>query len=302
MSRSHRPVCSDCLMPFMCTFLVQRLGSGLVGAAALALAVSLVPSPDPVFAAASAWIKITDSSIRLIATKLADGDLTAGVEIRLAPGWTTYWRNPGDAGVSPSFDWKGSKNVAHLHVLYPAPNTYDEAGGVAYGYRDEVIFPVAVMPADPAKPVVLKLKADYGVCKDLCIPAQASLTLDVAPDAPADPRVAFALQRSLKAVPQPVSAGKLPAIVKTEAKLDQPKPELVIDAAFPKDSTRADLYIDSRKAYVPPARPIGSRDGGRQRFVVSFSSKSDAAALKGKTLTLTLVDDDGARETRWTVK
>ena len=45
--------------------------------------------------------------------------LLAGVQLRMNSGWKTYWKNPGDSGVPPSFDWTGSKNLKQAEMLYP---------------------------------------------------------------------------------------------------------------------------------------------------------------------------------------
>ena len=50
----------------------------------------------------------------------------AGLTIRLAPGWKTYWRAPGDAGIPPSFNWSGSKNVADVRVQFPVPEVFSQ--------------------------------------------------------------------------------------------------------------------------------------------------------------------------------
>ena len=62
-------------------------------------------------------------------------------------------------------------------MLWPAPHRFEDAGGVAYGYKDGVLCRCGSARSDPAKPVRLALKLDYGVCKDICIPAQPSLAL-----------------------------------------------------------------------------------------------------------------------------
>ena len=105
------------------------------------------------------------SQARLIA---AGGSL-AGFEIRLAPGAITYWRDPGDAGVPPVFDFAGSDNVAKVEPVFPAPRRIRESdGSEAFGYDSDVVFPLRIEPSDPAKPVTLKLHANFAVCeKDL---------------------------------------------------------------------------------------------------------------------------------------
>lgn len=114
-----------------------------------------------------------------------DGGRTAGLTFRLAPGWKTYWRMPGDSGVAPAFDWSGSENLAAVEVLWPAPKAFDSFGMLTLGYGGEVTLPVVLTPEDPAAPVRLRLSLFYGVCADICVPETAELDLDIAPDAAA---------------------------------------------------------------------------------------------------------------------
>ena len=102
----------------------------------------------------------------------ADG-LRAGIEIRLAPGWKTYWRYPGDSGVPPRFDFAQIRKC----------QTRDGAAGRrrsgspterrhSIGYKGDVVFPLHVVPQDASRPVTLRLKLDYAVCEKLCVPAK----------------------------------------------------------------------------------------------------------------------------------
>src|SRR5262245_22029868 len=110
---------------------------------------------------ASRWDGDARSAVRLIAGSSRHGDsaaLRAGLEIRVKPGWHTYWRYPGDAGVPPRFDFAGSQNVKAVDVLWPAPQAIPEEGLTVIGYTDNVILPLAVVPQNRAKPVTLRLK------------------------------------------------------------------------------------------------------------------------------------------------
>jgi DsbC/DsbD-like thiol-disulfide interchange protein len=111
------------------------------------------------------------------------GGQVAGLSIALAPGWKTYWRNPGDAGIPPRFDWSGSENVEGVAVVWPRPHAFDSFGMRTLGYKHEVTLPLMVTPKDPALPVILRLGFDYGVCADICVPAHDTLTLTIAPGA-----------------------------------------------------------------------------------------------------------------------
>ncbi|HEX9170404.1 MAG TPA: protein-disulfide reductase DsbD domain-containing protein, partial [Roseiarcus sp.] len=128
-----------------------RLDAPLRVALAVALALLMIGEParaDDSFS--TEWAPSAKSQARLIAA----GAGLAGFEIKLAPGAITYWRDPGDAGLPPTFDFSASENVASVETKFPAPKRIKEAdGGEAFGYDGGVIFPLRVVPRDPAKPV-----------------------------------------------------------------------------------------------------------------------------------------------------
>lgn len=293
---------TETMPPFSSALPIRRLFAG-----ALTLGLSLAPALlcRPAAAAESPWAVESYSRVRLVSGSVGDKGETrrlAGVQIRLDPGWKTYWRNPGDSGVPPRFDWSQSKNLKAAQVLYPAPHRFADASGTAIGYEDEVVFPVEIIAERPGEPVELKLNVDYGLCKTLCIPNEASLSLELAPPDASAKGEDVLLQRFVGLVPKLAATNALPALASAEAKLDGPKPELVIDTLFPPGASGADLFIEAGDVYVPVPKPAGPLEGGKQRFVVSFGSAAEAAAVKGKPLTLTLVWDGGARETSWTVE
>ena len=105
--------------------------------------------------------------------------MRAGIEIRLDPGWKTYWRYPGDSGVPPTLDFAGSENIKSVTTLWPAPERFaDGAGGNSIGYLGDVVLPLRIVPNDATKPSSLHLKLGYAVCGKLCVPAEADLDLD----------------------------------------------------------------------------------------------------------------------------
>jgi suppressor for copper-sensitivity B len=150
---------------------------------------------------ASPWDIGRNSAARLIASRTAlvseapaprgAAGLLAGpplgIEFRLAPGWKTYWRSPGDAGLPPEIDWSGSENLAEATVLWPAPKRETLLGFETFIYQNRVVLPITARATDPAKPVRLRANVSYLVCEVLCVPAEATLALDldVAPGRPA---------------------------------------------------------------------------------------------------------------------
>ncbi|QAY96001.1 hypothetical protein CWB41_09895 [Methylovirgula ligni] len=118
------------------------------------------------------------AQMRLVAgTPHMPGGYVAAAQIKLAGQAITYWRSPGDAGVPPTFSFRGSENLDSAQVAYPAPQRIDEQGLQAFGYRSGVTFPIAVKADDPAKPVRLRLTLDYAVCDNICLPARSAAEL-----------------------------------------------------------------------------------------------------------------------------
>ena len=134
--------------------------------------------------------------------QMETGAHMAAVELQLAPGWKTYWRSPGDAGIPPSFDWSASQNVKSVRVHWPSPRVFELNGMQTIGYHDRLLLPVEVEPIDPAQPVKLAVQMDLGVCDEICMPAQLSLARDLLPPGTEDAGIQSALAR------RPVSAGE----------------------------------------------------------------------------------------------
>lgn len=249
-------------------------------------------------AAASPWVNLHEGSrVRLLT--IPGAAVNAAVEVQLAPGWKTYWRMPGDAGVPPQFDWQGSENTKAIEVLYPAPHRLIEPAAETIGYKGSVVFPVKLAPVEAGKPVNVKLDLEIGICKEICVPAHAEFSAAIPPSSvPSSPPAVVA--EALKAVPQTAAApdAARPSLIDFKPDLAGPEPRLVIKARFPGDPAAADIFIEAPDSiYVPMTKRIGQEGGG----TISFESKlsaSTAQDLKGKELTITLVGADGATEVR----
>jgi len=127
-------------------------------------------------------------------TMQADGSRLAGIAIRLSPGWKTYWRSPGEAGVPPAIELAGARNLAAHHVLWPRPMLFESFGLSTVGYESEVVLPLRLVPQDPARPIHVAIDLRVGVCSDICVFETARLTADLDPGEVEHPaRVAAAL-------------------------------------------------------------------------------------------------------------
>lgn len=99
----------------------------------------------------------------------ADGTHIAALHLTLAPGWKTYWRAPGDAGIPPEFGWRGSRNLGGVNIIWPRPDVFEQAGMRSIGYVEELVLPLAVRPASQGD-VRLEGEMQLGICRDICMP------------------------------------------------------------------------------------------------------------------------------------
>ena len=118
----------------------------------------------------------------VLETKIEPGE-TAWVAVRQAidPGWHTYWRNPGDAGLATALAWKLPKGVTAGSPLWPAPERFVSGPVVDYGYRDEAILlvPLTMERDAPRNSGVAHVQVSLLECSQMCIPEQATLTIDL---------------------------------------------------------------------------------------------------------------------------
>src|SRR4051812_16049920 len=248
---------------------------------------------------AAGWAQGHHSRARLISGVTATpGDFLAGIEIALDEGFKTYWRNPGESGLPPAFDWSGSENVARAEVLWPAPTRFEDPGGVSYGYADRVVLPVRVTLRDPAKPARLALKLDYGVCKDICIPAHAELTLAPSDRDTAPERVL--IEQALAQVPVLKPLGAVGGLsILSLAPGQGGADRLVVTARTPKGAA-PHLFVEGPAdwffADAAPENPVAEGEAERGEYVVKILERPRQAP-DAIELRLTLVAGERAVET-----
>jgi DsbC/DsbD-like thiol-disulfide interchange protein len=245
----------------------------------------------------SPWNEDVRSAIRLIAgsNKADDAVLRAGIEVKLRPGWKTYWRYPGDSGVPPHFDFSGSENLKKADVLYPAPHRFADETGQSLGYKDTVIFPVVVSPQQAGKPVRLRVKVDYAVCEKLCVPVEgrAELTL-VTGDSRHNPALTTAEAR----VPKHVTAAQLGLTV-TRTNVGA-KPTVTVDLGAPAGKS-VELFVEGPTPQwaLPIPKPAKSAPPGRAQFSFELDGLPPGVDPKSPTdLIFTVVTGDRAVEVK----
>jgi DsbC/DsbD-like thiol-disulfide interchange protein len=268
----------------------------------LALAVCAMPMPAGALRAADAsrWSDNKGAAIRLLSgDALSTDERRAGLEIKLKPGWKTYWRMPGDSGVPPIFDWSRSDNVAEVTVLWPAPQAFDDGGGTSIGYKHDVILPLHVRPKDPQKPSILNLSLDFAVCETICVPVKGEASLDLAPAGKTSVANAALIAAQETQVPLAQALGANAPLAVTAVHFDAKTkpPRLVIEV---RSASEPSLFVEGRADWVlpmPVAAPPPAGSLASHAFRLDLAGLPKGAVLSGAALRLTLVARDGAVET-----
>jgi thiol:disulfide interchange protein/DsbC/DsbD-like thiol-disulfide interchange protein len=161
--------------------LLDHLATNLRGARALVLiGVFALGMAAPAHAAP---VKTEHVQAELVSerTALVPGrPVTLALHLKMAEGWHTYWRNPGDSGLPTTIIWKLPEGVGVGAIQWPAPRMLPTGPLVNFGYEGEVLLLTGLtVPRDAAIGATYKLAAhaDWLVCKDVCIPEGADLDI-----------------------------------------------------------------------------------------------------------------------------
>ncbi|MGH8093285.1 MAG: protein-disulfide reductase DsbD family protein [Chthoniobacterales bacterium] len=115
---------------------------------------------------------------------------TAGLLLKMAPGWHTYWQYPGDAGIPTEIKWNLPPRWKAGAIQWPIPEKLNEPGDIqVYGYHGEVLLMVPMTPPKniAATSVKLSAAADWLVCEKICVPGSATVQLELPVGAQATP-------------------------------------------------------------------------------------------------------------------
>ncbi len=283
----------------MTSLITKYCRFGLVGALLPLLLLTVEADAD---VRATAWIGGDEASVRLIADAEGmddKGRIWLGLHIRLGPGWKTFWRNPGEAGVPPQFDWQESENIQTAEVRWPAPHRFTSYGFDNFGYQDEVVLPVRLQASSETQATVARLNLAYMICQRICVPMQAKLALNLpaAGAAPVNSPERELIGQYLALVPS--TDGKTMKINGATVNGRAGKQTLQVVASTDKPFREPDLMVEAPEPFSFGRPEVSFRDDGRMAtLVLPVFGGSAKRELKDETLTLTLVDGARATERR----
>jgi len=209
-------------------------------------------------------------------------EFVAGLRLRMAPGWHTYWQFAGDAGLPTEVKWEfppGWRQIGGLR--WPIPLKTNDPGDIqTYGYENEVLLMQGLRPPDVlnAPTVRLKAEASWLVCEKICIPGSATLQLDLPVARSSAPANVELFARYSRLLPQSWPAKNLAVVSWSRA-----------DSALRLKVTSATLSAYPAVDFypVPPANAvighpqIESRGGEEIIFRVPIESPRELSSVGG---------------------
>lgn len=132
--------------------------------------------------AASAWVEAEHAKARLIASDaIAPGGAAhIALELVAEEGWHTYWINPGDAGMATRVEWSAPKGFTATPISFPAPVRFEGDGVTSFGYEGRVVLPATLTAKKRAKGAAkIGATAKWLVCREICLPGEAELSLAI---------------------------------------------------------------------------------------------------------------------------
>lgn len=248
---------------------------------------------------ASTWNTTEQLEMRLVSAVAGAGqldELRLGLHFRMQPGWKIYWRSPGTAGFPPDINWAESANLATADVAWPAPGRFTIFNLESLGYKDEVVLPLTIRPENPGQPLSLRAEVNYLTCKELCVPGNGVLALDIpAGPALASPHAAL-IDRYRAQVP--VAADVLGVAVEEAVLTPDADETVLLRLAIRSDEplARPDVFVEGPlTAFFETPRVALSGDG-RRAVVTLRGSGAEPAEMVAEPLLVTLVDGDRAVE------
>lgn len=261
-------------------------------------ATSLLSAIPIVFAltvpAWSAGPATTGAEIRLLQGFTLGSIAQMGLEIALRPGWKTYWRAPGDAGIPPSIETVGSENVAGVEVDFPAPVRFGDGYGESVGYVGPVVLPLRVRLVDPAKPARLVARVMLGICREICVPVDAALEAKL-DGRPPEPRAVAAIAAAKARLPAPAEKGAALSVTAVARDATTTPESLLIEVASDRPEAKRDVLVEGPDGWALPL----PRQDGPGRWRVPLEGLPPGAKADGARLLVTLVEPDRAAEQVW---
>ncbi len=232
--------------------------------------------------------------MRLIALPpSSDGTVKGALQIEPKPGWMTYWREPGDAGIPPQLTVDDEKGIALTRFAYPIPKRIDNGELKDIGYDHPVTFPFELSAADLAASAEIGISAFVGLCQNICIPFQAEFSLELDKGNGISTEEAMALARAETKLPEQPSeefavthyalvGNNLLRLTLRLPDMSESEPQVIVTGP------EGHVFLDSRN---------GRHDDNRYSLEIPIEKLPKDYEISGKRWGILVLADDRAMET-----
>ncbi|MEF0939570.1 protein-disulfide reductase DsbD family protein [Rhizobium sp. BR 362] len=251
-------------------------------------------SDSTAHAAMSDWANNEGGRMRLVALAAdAQGHIRAALQIEPAPGWITYWREPGESGIPPQVSPAPDSGVTLEKTSYPTPKPITVGAIQEIGYDAPVTFPLDFRVSSHP-PATLHLTAFIGLCKDICIPFQTEFSLPL----PAAGQSTAHEQALLDAADASLPQAPSPDFAVEDHRLSPDAKTLSLRLTLPEATASApSIYVTGPAGYVFFKQANGTRDGKIFATDIAIGKLPKNYDIKGKSWGILVIDGEHAMET-----
>ena len=209
-------------------------------------------------------------------------DFNLGLHFQLEKGWHIYWVNPGDSGEPPRVKWQLPAGLAAGAIEWPTPRRLGTPNIVDFGYEDDVTL---IVPMHAEAGLSSKESEQLGaevkvlVCREICIPgkAQLSLSLPIKSQASApDARTSNLFAAARKSLPQTAPRS-------WRFSVNDAKDSFVLSANIGRQGTQAVFFplVESQISNAAPQKLSPVATGFRLTLRKSDQLRNPIPRLKG---------------------
>lgn len=223
----------------------------------------------------SDWAETEGGRMRLVVDPdpRPDGSIMAVLDVDLEPGWKTYWREPGSAGIPPTLDFSQSRGVVMNELLFPPPVRVDDGYAIWAGYTAPVRFPVSLKVRAPGS-LEIRALAFIGICEKICVPFQAELTVDIPDTTSGSDEAKAIVNEAMAALPENQTGD----FRFTDIRVDTERMQIDVGVALPAfrpAGTEPDLFLSGPAGTAFAAPELLSDADGVARWKVRIKRLPD---------------------------
>lgn len=262
--------------------------------ALLLTAAALLILPTGGWAAMSDWASNEGGRMRLVVLDAdPQGNRPAVLQIEPNPGWTTYWREPGDSGIPPSITFAPGSPFGLASLSFPVPKRLDIGALRDIGYDAAVSLPMVLTGPVSREAMPLDATVFIGLCRNICIPFQADLAVTLSPETEASAEETAILAEAQARLPERPSVDFAVSGFSMAEDMKQLRLELVLPNGA---DDRPQIMATGPNGYVFTDYTATSAGDGQLTVELPIAKLPRKYSIAGKTWQVLVISGERAME------